>query len=324
MRHLRYSSYSILVAGALACAVSSPAKAQTTALGRQLAPGVLKTIPPETEKGETFSGPREFVELYRAAPQWKPNLEPATVTLTSITKQMTFRRGIWQLEFSFKPVRMLEDSGSDLVWYMVYRVRNLGQHLKPELKDKADPNSGYEINRVDYPIRFFPVFELVDHEHGTRYIDQVVPWAVKRIHDVELRDPRIELRNSVEMTRVAAKVSSDEVDRGLWGVAIWKGVDPRTDFFSVYVRGLTNAYQWEDQPDAFQPGDPPSTGRRFTYKTLQLNFWRPGDTVRETDDRIRYGMPLVSRTNTKLAHFNNLYGVSEPTNYLWRYLPPIK
>ena len=52
---------------------------------------------------------------------------------------MKFRREIWCLEFSFKPLRMIEvdvplpagGTQRKLVWYLVYRVRNTGQVLKP-------------------------------------------------------------------------------------------------------------------------------------------------------------------------------------------------
>lgn len=321
---MRQYSFRIWIVIAIGAVLGAPALGQPTTVGRKLAPGVMKTIPPETEKAETITGPREFSELFLAAPDWTPKLEPETVTLAALTKQTTFRRGIWQLELSFKPVRMLDGSGNEQVWYMVYRVRNLGNHLSQELKNKENPNEGYEVKRVNYPVRFFPVFELVDHETGTHYTDQVVPWAVNQIHRVEIRDPRVKLRNSIEMSRVSIEISSDEIDKGIWGVAVWKDVAPTTDFFSVYVRGLTNAYKWEDAPGGFKAGDPPMTGRTFTYKALQLNFWRPGDKIRETNDRIRYGMPLVSKTNTKLEHFKNLYKVDEPRSHVWRYLPPAK
>ena len=34
-------------------------------------------------------------------------------------------------------------------------------------------------------------------------------------------------------------------------------VDPRTDHFSVYIQGLTNAYKFLDPEGAFKSGDPP-------------------------------------------------------------------
>ena len=67
--------------------------------------------------------------------------------------------------------------------------------------------------------------------------------------------------------------------------------DPESDFISVYVTGLTNAYRWKDAPESFAAGDPPGKGRVFTRKTLQLNFWRPGDEYDENEQEIRFGVP---------------------------------
>ena len=54
-----------------------------------------------------------------------------------MSADVKFRRDIWCLEFSFKPLRMIEvdvptlGRHANLVWYLVYRVRNTGQVLKP-------------------------------------------------------------------------------------------------------------------------------------------------------------------------------------------------
>ena len=42
----------------------------------------------------------------------------------------------------------------------------------------------------------------------------------------------------------------------MWGVATWEYVDPRMDFFSIYVKGLTNAYRFADPPGAYKAGEP--------------------------------------------------------------------
>ena len=69
---------------------------------------------------------------------------------------------------------------------------------------------------------------------------------------------------------------------GLWGVAIWEDVDPQIDFFSVYVSGLTNAYDWRDSSEGLQAGAPVAARPQVhTHKQLQLNFWRPGDAYAE-------------------------------------------
>ena len=76
-----------------------------------------------------------------------------------------------------------------------------------------------------------------------------------------------------------------------WGVVTWEDVDPQIDRFSVYVKGLTNAYTWKDDPSKYQKGAPLESYRRFQQKTLKLNFWRPGDEHREHEREIRYGVP---------------------------------
>jgi hypothetical protein len=77
----------------------------------------------------------------------------------------------------------------------------------------------------------------------------------------------------------------------LWGVVTWEYVDPEIHRFSIYVKGLTNAYRWRDDPASYKRGDVPGTGRRLYQKTLKLNFWRPADAYFEHEEEIRYGVP---------------------------------
>ena len=73
--------------------------------------------------------------------------------------------------------------------------------------------------------------------------------------------------------------------------ATWDDIDPSMDRFSIFVRGLSNAYQWADQSAAAKPDDPAGASHKLALKTLQLNFWRPGDAVYEHEAEIRYGIP---------------------------------
>ena len=101
------------------------------------------------------------------------------------------------------------------------------------------------------------------------------------------------------------------IDRGVWGVATWEDIDPNIDFFSIYVGGLTNAYQWTDPRGRLQAGRPPGTGRQFAHKTLQLNFWRPGD---ESEPE-RAGNPLRRRPRAGPTSTTSSEGVA----YRWVY-----
>jgi hypothetical protein len=285
----------LCVAAEPATAKTVPTAAATTAGPfRALVPGVEVTISSDRQEEETFAT-HDIVEILHGIPnlEWKPKLSPDTQTLREMATQTVFRRGIWCLEFTFKPVRMIrvdvpQESGKmqqKLIWYMVYHVKNTGQHLKPSRLDDGT----YILEAADREVRFFPQFVLETHEYQKAYLDRIIPVAIQAIQRKE--DPRRKLLNSVEISSQPIPVSSELVDKSVWGVATWEDVEPRIDFFSVCVQGLTNAYKWVDPPGAFKQGDPPGKGRELQAKTLHLNFWRPGDEFVEDKRIIRYGIP---------------------------------
>lgn len=313
--------------------VSAVAQSGTTPSGRGaarpkprvFAPGVLTTIPVDLHPEETVSA-HEIIEL-RANKQldWEPKLSSKTRTLFSRAEEARYRRDVWCLEFSFKPLRMIwvdlpkAGGGTEktLVWYLVYQVRNTGQTLKP-----TDPSVLQEnFDTAPAPVRseqgrqFIPHFVLEGHElniGGQRlyraYLDRVIPAALEPIRRREV--PGRDLHTSVSIVKQPIPAAGERDAEGVWGVAMWQGVDPDLDFFSVYVRGLSNAYQWADTPDAYQLGDAPGKGRNFVRKTLHLCFWRPGDRFLEHESEVHFGAPLGKES---------LYGVDEGVAHRWIY-----
>lgn len=262
---------------------------------RRLAPGVVTTVPPIHSAEDTVST-HNFIEALAVVPD--PEFTPYTTSLSSTLKAKAtatvFRRPVWNLEFAFKPLRYIyadlpgEDGKLErkLVWYMVYRVRNTGGHLKPV----PSPDGRNTVQRVDYSTRFFPQFTLESHEFKKAYIDQVLPVVIDPIRRRE--DANRPLLNTVEISKVELKpVAEDDQEGGVWGVATWTDIDPQIDFFSIYIKGLTNAYRWEDSKEAYKEGDPIAAGKTLTQKTLQLNFWRPGDEYDPDETEIRFGIP---------------------------------
>ncbi len=140
------------------------------------------------------------------------------------------------------------------------------------------------------------------------YLDRVIPAADAAISQRET--PGHMLLNSVEISKQPIPVSDGRIDRSVWGVATWIDIDPRIDFFSIFVSGLTNAYRWIDTPATYHPGDPPGKGRQFVHKILQLNFWRPGDDLTLNEREFRYGVPLDKAY---------LYSVPDGVAYRWLY-----
>lgn len=277
------------------------------------APGVETIIPAIVDPAETVSR-HPVVELRsQKGLDWSPELLTKSRTAYNLAKQARFRRDVWQLEFGFKPLRMLRlnpvDGGPQkLVWYLVYRVKNTGDAWRPV----SDEQSGeFSVQRVDAgPLRFSPHFVLQSQDVAPgggkvfrSYLDRVVPGALQAIKRRELRDRP--LLTSVEMPLKPLGPGEEA-----WGVAMWEGIDPEIDFFSVFVRGLSNAYDWTDPPGAFKEGDAPGKGREFVRKTLQLNFWRPGDRFLQHEDEVRYGVPPGRGA---------LYGTADGVAHQWLY-----
>ncbi len=275
---------------------------------RKLAPGVETTIPLPVDPHDTVTQ-HDIVELLTPGVvknlDWKPTYSPPTKTLKAMATNRPFRRNAWYLQFTFKPLRIIDIDlpaangrlEHKTVWYLVYRVKNIGGHLKPvESKEQAaDPLAGAPaveaVDDVGQPIYFFPKFSLEAEIDGAKkvYADTVLPLATESIQRRE--DPNRVLLNTVQITKQAIPLSTATQDNSVWGVATWVDIDPRIDYFSVYINGLTSAYRWTDPPGAFKAGDPPTTGREFKFKTLQLNFWRPGDEFQLLEDEIFIGSP---------------------------------
>ena len=290
---------------------------------RKLAPGVETTIPVNAGEDETHDS-HNVVEVTVGNPrQWKPSYPPGAETLLEKATNVNFRRGIWQLEFTFKPLRLVrvdvpvpgDRMESKLIWYMVYRVRNLGDHLNPVevpqdklpgdewgRRDEQNPGA-YKIDKVDSAgdllapiwkgeVRFVPVFTLEVLETGKRHTDQIIPVAKREIF---LRErpacPYEQFYNTVEISGRPIPVGKGRDARSVWGFVTWSDIDPTTDYVSIYIKGLSNAYLWQDPAGGYKPGDPAGTGRKFVWKTLQLNFSRPGDEFRQRQAEIQLGIP---------------------------------
>lgn len=287
-------------------------QAQGQRAPRVFAPGVETTIPVNLDPEETTSR-HDMVEI-RVQQQldWKPELLGESRTLFNQASEVQFKRDIWQLEFSFKPLRMIRlvTSGGEqkLVWYMVYRVKNTGVALSPQGSEESGAFTAVEIQSG--PLRFSPHAVLQGQDvapNGGKiyraYLDKIVPGALEPIRQRET--PGRELLSSVQMPLEPLAEGAEQ-----WGVLMWEGIDPEMDFFSVFVRGLTNAYQWTDPAGAYAAGDPPGKGREFAKKVLQLNYWRPGDRFLQHENEVRYGVP---------AGKGALYGVKEGVAHQWVY-----
>jgi hypothetical protein len=257
----------VLFGAALAGAQEPPAEnpANPAAAGgfRRFAPGVERSIDPETRKEETFSW-HDMMGLLKLDPQYgyRDKVYPR-----NLAKGVKIPHDVWGLQFNYRPIRFIQvdlpDSAGNVqqktIWYLVYSVRNNG----------------------DKPVRFSPRFLLHTHESDQYYPDRLLATAKQPIQRRE--DPRRGLLNSVEISDQEILPSTETEDNSVWGLATWRDIDPAADRFSIYVQGLTNAYKIETDQDG--------NWKRYARKTLQLNFWRPGDEFYEHEGEIRLGIP---------------------------------
>lgn len=338
-----------------AVSFSSSAWAQRSVPPRRFAPGVVITIPPAVEADEMISGPVPLVEpLAIPGLEYDPKLAPKSETIFERAKAVTLRRTVWNLEFSFKPMRMIyvdipQASGRmqrKLVWYMVYRVRNLGDHARPTemVEELKSPGGGTIRANVTYAkeltgkedldmfgqnaagsqndrrFRFFPHFVLASSEYNKEYLDRVIPAALEPVKAREFPGrPEQKLYDSLSIsTPLAISDEQAQEDHSLWGVVTWTDIDPRIDYFMVYVQGLSNAYRFEDPAGGYKAGDAPGTGRVIKRKTLQLNFWRPGDTVDPNEQELRFGC-RIDPDPAEQEKVLKQYGIERPVDNVWIY-----
>lgn len=316
----RLSAYYLLTSFVVSLAAASVEAQTLRTEPRVFARGVLTTVSPELLPQETFSRQPMIEVTSDKSLDWDPATLPKTRTLYSKAENVTFTNEVWGLEFTFKPLRMVnvdlrQPNASverKLLWYLVYNVRNTGERIRP-VESEAGEFTAEPVN--PQPVEFLPQFVLEGQDLNSRgekiykaYLDRVIPGVVETIRRRET--PGRTLLNSAQMASQAIEVSSDTQDNSVWGVAIWEDVDPEMDFMSIFVGGLTNAHLWIDTPGEFQKGDPAGKGRRIVGKKLQLNFWRPGDEFLENEGEIRFGVPPGKAS---------LYGVDEGVAHRWTF-----
>lgn len=212
---------------------------------------------------------------------------------------------LWIAEVQFKPPRLRRMMVTDpttkkvdpeLVWYMVYRViprdysdlagsAEARDQLLRQLSDEAtDPqNESDEVIASNLLVPRF-ILQTLDEGSEEAYLDEINNQIRQQVLKRELRgsDRNVRLLNSIEaISNVKAQVSVDDpdpLDRALYGVAVWRNVDPNTDFFRIEMFGFTNSYRLTATEDGeIQVED----------KCIVQEFRRPGDRYRQEEIEFR-------------------------------------
>ena len=196
-------------------------------------------------------------------------------------EEMTSQSDLWVLDVYFKPMRLIPVELTDpetrvkkteYVWYIVYRAFN------HKLDSKGTENR--PVNDLDPPIapqQFIPVFTLMttDNDRHEIFPDQVIPEALAAINKRE----KGHYKNAVNIVGTVPEAvvpgSSDAVP--LEGVAMWRGIDPDADRYTVFMTGFSNGIRKVDGPE----GKP-----IFQTKTVMQKYWRKGDRFSQREPEI--------------------------------------
>ncbi len=212
---------------------------------------------------------------------------------------------LWIAEVQFRPMRLLRVPVTDpatgvtareLVWYLVYRLiprsyvelagdEDAQAALKRRLEDEQrDPQN--RIDEMAAPNIIVPRFVLQTNDEGAqhRYVDEVHPGIQAAIIRREFRSSVEQLRfvNAADrIAEVGPPVRFDDEDaleHAVYGVAIWRHVDPETDFFHIEITGISNAYRLTAAEDG---------STVVSDKAVIQKFRRPGDRFVQHDGEFR-------------------------------------
>ena len=178
--------------------------------------------------------------------------------------------GPWVMNFRFKDPRLIVADvparGKKVCWYLWYQV----------------------INYTGKPRTIFPIFELVTRDRSTRHRDQFLPTVAEQIKLRE--DPRnyykIKHFSAISNDPIPPSKLEDAVPYAVTGLAIWDDVDPDSNYYDIFVTGLSNGYTVTDPI-------PPDTRPVVRRKTLQLAFKRVGDRYEMKSSEIQFQPPAT-------------------------------
>lgn len=204
--------------------------------------------------------------------------------ITATGEERATQKSLWVLDAIFKPMRMVRmdlenpktgKKEKTLVWYIVYKCI-LRPIERPTDKNEFTPENA-EVPPPGPPL-FVPEITLITNDNGQQksYPNQIIPEAEAIINQRE----RGQFKNAVDIIgELPAETPVDsKEENAIYGVCVWTGVDPSTDYFTLLFSGLSNGYKKGKGPDG-----KPTTLR----KVLVQKYWRPGDEFGQQEQEFR-------------------------------------
>jgi hypothetical protein len=201
-------------------------------------------------------------------------------------EELRYQQDLWALEVAIKPMRMVYvpvtnprtgAKSNEMIWYLVYKIIN-----RPVTRPAAADTEPVNVEDAPPPRIFSPRATLVYEDrdlHGA-VPDSIVPQALQAIVERE----RLNLKAPVQITGPLPKLTPADAkrDNAEYGVFMFRGVNPRTTAFSVYLSGFSNAYKMGKA----ESGTPP-----ILRRTIVIPYRRPADEYDQFEKEIHQSEP---------------------------------
>ena len=168
---------------------------------------------------------------------------------------------LWVLEVQFKTLRQVRlllpdpktgEERDEIILYLVYKIVNRGIG---ETKEESDTKPTNTFDAEVTPTQFVPELTLITQDGPNKiYADSLIPAAEKMIlkREQKLLPAGAVLKNSVKIEGAIPEESQPGAEKALYGVAMWRGVDPAADRFSIMLAGFSNGYKLVRGPVPYQ------------------------------------------------------------------------
>jgi hypothetical protein len=201
--------------------------------------------------------------------------------------ELSTQSNLWVLDVSFKTMRMVSveltdprtrEKKREWVWYLFYKA------VRQPIKSRGDTTDTQPVNSYDgqpKPPRFVPEFTLMTMADQNGKIEIINDTIIPEAEPIIGKREKPAFKNTVDVVQTIPDVTpvGAPAKNVIYGVAMWQGVDPKTDYFTVFMSGFSNGYRVVKGPD----------GRSLIERrTIVQEFWRPGDRFDQAEIEIRF------------------------------------
>ena len=240
---------------------------------------------------------------------------------------------LWVLDVQFKSLRQITvnlpdpktgKNREEIVLYLMYRVVNRGLG---EVKEENEAPSTNTFDPEVTPPLFIPEISLITQDNNRPqniYDDRLIEAAEKaiRLRETSHLPPGVVLKNSVKISGAIPKEAApDMLPEMHYGVAMWRGVDPEADRFTIMLSGFSNGYKLVRGPVTYQDLVDRVKAGKLTYSDQIFYSKTPWKAASETYNLFDEKKPAPADPEANIWFYSTTYDrviEDEEKPIIWR------